>query len=413
MGRTGEAELRLIGPPQVDGQPPQLSLREPTGPNVSVDAVVVRGSASDSLGVREVKVRIGSEREGQLRFGPEVFADSDDGFATFQAEVSVPSGPFVIEVKAIDVSGLATVIRRPLVNQLEAQWSQARSVPLFLREAPTADVVLDLDRAGLNAVIDPSIQRDLRLLDLDSLPLLRGVLEQIKGACGTDWQRDDPDPNHNCDLTPLGRTFGTTPGEWRLSPEYSLVRLLTLTPANVVVEGTSIAGLQGLADFLRLGGGFRQILADTLGIARTAEIVNTGSLADSLRTGLVAPHPATSADGALPITLFDAMNDLMPLRDKFGPAGDHPGVLDPSSRPRGVVFTPDFRMRLTASSNLRWLDGVDMGAGKEYISVILDTTGPTLNDVLEFDFVDPARFVIEGLASSPTVDLRISVDENG
>ncbi|MEM7674810.1 MAG: hypothetical protein AAF449_02275, partial [Myxococcota bacterium] len=412
LGRSGEAVLRLIGPPQVDGRPPELTITEP-GAIIDAEAVLVRGTAVDSLGVREVKIRVGVEREGQLRFGREWFARSSNGFSTFEAEVLVPSGPFILEVKAIDVSGLATVIRREVLNQRKAEWSQARRIPLFLRDGqPVSDIVLDLNRAGVNEVIDPSIQRDLKLLDLDSRPLLQGVLDQIKGACGNDWRRDDPDPNHDCDLTALGRTFGASSGGWRLSPEYSLVRLLTLTPANVVVEGTSIAGLQGLADFLRLGGGFRQILADTLGIARTDEIVSTQNLAEALRTGLVAPHPATGPDGSLPITLYDAMNDLTPLRETFGPVGGHPGVLDPASRPRGVVFTPDFRLLLTATSNLRWLDGVDMGRGKEYISVVVDTTGPTRNDVLEFDFVDPARFAIEGLAASPTVDLRISVDEN-
>ena len=413
FGRSGEATIRVLGQPQVDRVPPELVVEQPSEAEIDADTVLVTGAATDRLGVREVKARVGVVVDGQLRFGASTLATSQDGFANFELELPVPSGPFVLEVKAIDVSGLATKVTRELVNRRVAEWSQERRIPLLLRDAePSVRVRLDLDREGVNEVIDPSIQRTLTLFELDPLPSLRDLLDQIKTACGTAWQRDNPNPNHNCALTPLGRTFVGSDGRWQTSSEYSLVRILTLTPANVVVEGTSVAGLQGLADFLRLGGGFRQILADLLGIARTDEIVNTGSLAEALRTGLVAPHPATTSDGDLPITLFDAMNDLTPLGSKFGPVPGHPGVLDPTVAPQGTVFDMNFQISIEAESNLRWLDGVDLSEGKEYISIVVDRQGPTFDDVLEFDFNDPRRFAIAGLVPEPTIDLRVSFPEN-
>ena len=413
LGRSGEAVLTVAGQPEIDRIPPQLTIDTPSVERVDADSVVVSGSASDRLGVREVKVRVGPVVDGTARFGPAAFASSSDGFATFSVEVAIPSGQFTLEVKAIDVSGLATTTLLELTNDRVAEWSQEQRLPLFLRDnAPVSTVRLDLDRTGVNEIIEPSIQRDLRLFDLDPGPSLSDVLDQIKTACGTDWQLDRSEPNHNCDLTPLGRTFEGPDGRWQTSAEYSLVRILTLTPANVVVDGTSVAGLQGLADFLNLGGGFSQILAETLGISRTAEIVNTPNLVEALRTGLLAPHPATTNVGDMPITLFDAMNDLTPLGVTFGPAGLHPGILDPSTQPRGEVFTEDFLISIVAESNLRWLDGVDLNRGKDYISVVVDTRGPSFEDVLEFDFNDPSRFAIAGLAAAPTVDLRVAFPEN-
>ena len=114
----------------------------------------------------------------------------------------------------------------------------------------------------------------------------------------------------------------------------------------------------------------------------------------------------------LPVTLFDAMNDLEPLGDLLGPSGGHPGILDPSTPPRSVVFGPDFQMNIVAQSNLRWLDGVVLGGGKDYIALVVDVTGPGFEDVVEFDFTDPARFEVLGLVDSPTVDLRFAIAEN-
>src|SRR5690606_19193301 len=110
---------------------------------------------------------------------------------------------------------------------------------------------------------------------------------------------------------------------------------------------------------LNLGGGFQQILAETLGIERTREIVTTAAVVKALQENWIASHPAASPGAKLSITLYDAMRDLGPLPQRFGPSGSHPGLLDPSFTPHSAVFGPNFRMLLVARSNLRWLDGVD------------------------------------------------------
>src|SRR5690606_24276929 len=114
---------------------------------------------------------------------------------------------------------------------------------------PQSELKLSLDRKGLDEVITPEIQKDILLLELDPNPLLKNSLEQMMDMCGTEWRKDQKDPKHDCSKT----EFKGPDGTWKTSAEYSLIRILTMTPANVVVEGTAIAGVQGLSDFLGTG----------------------------------------------------------------------------------------------------------------------------------------------------------------
>ncbi len=421
-GREGRASITLTGRAQVDREAPKLTVLAPVDQQqLSAAHVKVHGTATDDIGVREVKVRVATLdiATQDWIWGEYAFAQTQDGYQTWEREVALPAGAVQIEVRAIDLNGLASKVAIHLVNAFQAPWTEEIALPLKLR-ADTGSPVLrfDLDRKGVSEVISDDVQKDIRVLELDTTSLLTSALTQIKESCGVDWRQDNADPKHDCSKTELGRTFGagTT---WRTSPEYSFVRLLTMTPANVVVAGTSISGLQGIADTLGTGGGFRTILRETLGIARTREIVTTPSVVTALRENWLASHPAVSADAKLPITLYDVMQDLASIADRFGPASGHPGILDPSFTPRSVVLGPQFRMILEARSNLRWLDGVDLSgdglrAQKDYMAHVVDTVGPTYDDVLEFDFNDPTKFDIPaaGLVAAPTVDLRMRVLEN-
>jgi Bacterial Ig domain len=417
LGHVGEATIHLSARPDVDRDPPLIEVTShKAGQHVDADVLPLVGTAFDRIGVREVKVRVGTLLPGttELRWGDATAAVTTDGFAHWKASIAIPMGPFAIEAKAIDVHGLAARQELALVSDFVAEWGPERVVPLRLRDGePRSAVDMSLDRTGVNEVIAPDIQKDILLLELDPNPLLQSSLEAIKLACGTGWRADDPNPHHDCSLTELGRTFRGPDGTWKTSTEYSMVRILTMTPANVVVDGTSIEGLKNIADGailgIKIGGGFNQVLAETLGIPRTQEIVPTPALAHSLRQRWLAVHPNIRSDGRLPVMLYDAMHDLEPLGTRFGPAGNHPGVLDPASPPHGVVFGPDFRMTLKAISNLRWLDGVVLAQGKDYMATVVDQTGPTYDDVMEFDFQDPARFQVDGLVAAPTVDMRLKM----
>jgi hypothetical protein len=259
---------------------------------------------------------------------------------------------------------------------------------------------------------------EILLLELDSTPLLTNTLTTVRDACGLAWQFDDPDPHHDCSLTPLGQTFVGPDGTWQTSAEYAMVRLLTMTSANVDVSGTSSEGLAELADALSwIIDDYGTILSDVLQIPRTQPVITTDSLVESFRENFVATHPAAAEGGKLSLTLGDALSNLATLTDRYGPVGGHPGVLDPSFPVQGEVFGPDFKMIAVADSNLRLLEGVDAnqredGAGKGYASVIVDQVGPTFEDELEFDFNDPQKFRVEGLVEDLAVDMRFTLGES-
>ncbi len=283
---------------------------------------------------------------------------------------------------------------------------------LRLNDNPAGTLKLDMNKAEV-AELFGATARDIHLIDVASATLLQETLDAIKTACGTAWQQDDEDPKHNCDLTPLGQSFKGPNNTWESSPEYSLIRILTMTPANSRVGGTSIAGLQGLADALGIGGGFAEILAEALGIARTEEFITTPELVLALQQNLLATHPSIAGDGTqIPINLEDALLDLTTLTTKLGPAGEHPGVLAPGFQSFSEVLTPEFRMVAEATSNLRLLDGVDLSLGKDYMSTIVDLIGPDYDNALEFDFEDPNKFSITGVAPDPRVDMKFAVQES-
>ncbi len=283
---------------------------------------------------------------------------------------------------------------------------------LRLNDKPADPLTLNMNKAEV-AELFGETAKDIQLIEVESKALLTNTLNEIKNACGTAWNADDPDPKHNCDLTELGKTFKGPDSTWKTSPEYSLVRILTMTPANSRVDGTSIAGMQGLADALGIGGGFAQILAESLGIARTEEFITTPELVLALQRNLLATHPAVGGDGSsLPVNLEDALKDLTTLGTKLGPVGNHPGILAPGFQSFSEVLTADFTMIAQADSNLRLLDGIDLSAGKDYMSTIVDLTGPEFDNALEFDFEDPKKFSITGVADSPTVDMRFAVREH-
>jgi hypothetical protein len=287
---------------------------------------------------------------------------------------------------------------------------------LRITDATPAPLTLEMNREEVAELFGDRAD-EILLLELDSTPLLTNTLTTVANACGLAWQFDDPDPNHDCSQTPLGQTFVGPDGTWQTSPEYAMVRLLTMTPANVDVSGTSSEGLAELADALSwIIDDYGQILADVLAIPRTAPVITTESLVASFRDNFVASHPAVGEGGRLALTLEDALSNLSTLAGRYGPLDGHPGIVDPSFPVQGEVFGPGFKMIAEAESNLRLVEGVDAdqgqdGAGKGYASVVVDQIGPTYEDELEFDFENAEKFRVEGLVEDLTVDMRFRLGE--
>jgi hypothetical protein len=294
----------------------------------------------------------------------------------------------------------------------DAEFGPEASYPLRLNESEPAPLVLAMDRTEVAELFGEQAA-SIRLLSLDPSPLLANTLDALRNACGDEWEEDNEDPNHDCTLTELGQTFGGMASPWQASAEYALVRLLTMTPANVDVSGTTSEQLANLVDALASVGEvppFSQVLADALGRERTEPMVSEEALVMSLREHFVGSHPEVGPEKELEVTLADALADLTTLADRYGPVGDHPGII--AGEVGGAVFGPDFQMVVTADSNLRIVDGVDGSGGKGFVTVLADATGPTYDDELEFDFSDPDRFRLEGLVDDLRVDLRVRLDEH-
>lgn len=312
----------------------------------------------------------------------------------------------------------------------------------FLRidDEPVPPVKLEMDKAKVLEVFGVEATKKIKLLDVETDKLLTTVLGQIQNACGdwwngATWVPDTNDKDKDGDKlekivkqpappdcskgNELGKSFGPN---WKTTPQFAMVRLLSMTPGTVDVDGTA---LQTTKEYLAVNPKvpftLEGLLADSLGIEINQGFIPLEQLTLALQQTLIASHPASSRDpqnpdagdpkGKLPVTLYDAVMDMQPLADKFSASGDHPGILVPDDKDfttHSDALTPAFLMRAVAESNLRLVEGVDasIGAGSMFISS--DPDAP-----LAFDFLDPEKVQMLGIADAPTVDMRMAIHELG
>lgn len=313
----------------------------------------------------------------------------------------------------------------------------------FLRidDDPVPPVRLEMDKAKVLEVFGVDAAKKIKLLDVETDKLLQYVLVEIQNACGTQWNQakwvkdaTDKDKDGNKDelvLQPppasdcakgneLGKSFGPA---WKTSAEFAMVRLLSMTPATADVDGTTLQLMaQAFAENPNLfTSTFQDLLAKSLGIDMNAAFIPLENLTLALQQNLIASHPASTRldpndpnspgdpAGKLPVTLYDAVMDMQPLAAKFSEIeGVHAGILlpdDDTFTTRSDALTAEFLMRAVADSNLRLVEGVDVssGAGSMFISAAADP--------LVFDFLDPEKVQMLGIAAMPTVDMRMAITE--
>jgi hypothetical protein len=98
----------------------------------------------------------------------------------------------------------------------------------------------------------------------------------------------------------------------------------------------------------------------------------------------------------IPVSLGDALQDLVGLGTKLGPMGDHPGILFEATP--APVLLPNFAMTVSARTRLAQHDAIDVGAGKTYVFI-----RPADGEILDFDFLNPDWFQVQGIADEPEV----------
>jgi len=337
--------------------------------------------------------------------GPYQATSTSDGWATWKATAPLWPGANTIRVRARDKTGLVTSKDVSVINVTNKTWSDPLSLTLHWNAPQWPSVTLTMDKAGVQALFSPAKAAQIVLMKLDVTSLIASTFNKIRNACGKGWHK----PNN------LAKSC---PKDWG-QPEINLWRLVTMTPANVNLAGTSIEGMKEMGKTLSNWGlmdDFDDVLAAALGISKYGLIVGDKAIAEAMVADVIATHPNALPDGRLPVTLQDGLSDLKSLGPRFDAAGKHPGFLDKTKPPFAKVLTDTFEMTMTATSNLAWHDGVRLGSGvaasKSYIALVVDKTGPTFDDVLEFEFLDPKKFQISGLASNPTTHITMKVTEH-
>jgi hypothetical protein len=287
-----------------------------------------------------------------------------------------------------------------------AKFGDAQQFTLALTAPSPVSIVLD--KTKLNAVLTAAEQQALVLRNVDPAPAITTALATIVNQCGTGWQLDQPDPGCDCSGTGWLGPGGT----WVSSPEFTFVRLMTLTPANSILTGSIDESLNDVATAFGIGGGAQQLVADTLGIARTAPLTTQAGFVTTFVSNVVKSHPNAPA-GTFPLRFYDAMNGMSPWNALLGPNGAHPGVFDSSFPVSAQVLGAGFSITANGTSNVHVHQGVVLGsasASAGELAAIVDTTGPTYDDPAELA-LDAASLVVSTLPATATITPRFKIYE--
>ena len=226
MGNSGSASIDLTGRSRVDEDPPEVEiLSHSDGDTIDTGTLALEGTAFDRAGIRELKVRVGTPTDNSTIWSDYVFATTTDGYTSWNVDLDVDPGEQVVEARAIDVNGLATSEVITLFNDFVPEWSEEETFFLRLRENEGPNLIrMELDRQGVSEVINEDIQQAITLLELDPVPLLTNTLNEIKYACGSDWER-----NNSNDMNLLFQAMARLADA---APDKTLVYLSNLDQGN-------------------------------------------------------------------------------------------------------------------------------------------------------------------------------------
>jgi hypothetical protein len=275
------------------------------------------------------------------------------------------------------------------------QVGQTRELELRALKLEVTGFEERLDAAALRALPDETLA-SVWLLDLDLRPVLVTALEQLR------------------DLSEADAAALTVPAQ-------NLRRLLRTTPDNVILTGTKLEELIGLAG--AVGVPPARALADLLQIGLTDEVLPVDVAAAALADGLVASHPRAQfrpgpatpenpsglvpvAPGSIPITLLDVADGFTSLASRFGAVGAHPGFV---SAVDGLdVLLDDFEMVVAIDVNALPYKGVDLTSASV---ASVNSTPSQIDGLFPTDSAD--WLTIRGLVAEPKIGaLTLTVVEN-
>ena len=350
-----------------DATPPDLDVPFARGepPRTESNRIVVRGTVSDEGGVADVAIvnDTGGRREALVR--------ADGGF---EQTVQLEPGGNRFEVVAQDRAG--NVQRVPLTIVRE------RLIRLAAAESQGA-TQLRLDKRGLSELLTEDAQRRLELV---TISLRTPVIEALRAI-------REPE------------RFGLDTSGWGPA-ETNMANVLRMTPDVADLSSSSIEELLAIAPAVGLPS--PRLLAQLLDIEPTDTFLSIENLGEVILELLIATHPEVVRDAAgepsLRVTLYDALQDLAPVAERFGPAEGHPGFLTGESR--ATVFEPGFLLSVPVRSNIDVREGVDASAQTKAFLFVFDE-----DSTISIDFVSDDATIV-GVADEPTVDLEFVLSEN-
>ena len=343
-----------------------MTLQTPDQARTDEASITVRGTVADTHGIASLQIL--PDAGGVRTLEPS---------SPWETTLELDAGANDFEVVVTDRAGLVT----------RTSFTATRSRPIHLRppEPGSGAARLELDRAALEAFLSVADQRALELVSLELRPAIVAALRAIRDPVAYDID-----------------TSGWT------QPEWNLYRLLNMTPDTADLRGSAVEDLLDLGSAIGLPS--PRLLAELLDIDLTAPFVDIEIAAQVLLERLVATHPNVGLDPdtgepVVSITMYDVLEDLAPLAQRLGPAGDHPGIL--TGQTRAQVLEPGFLMTLEANSNLTQYDAIDASAGRKDYLFALEG-----EQVLTFDFLDEQTFTVVGLVAEPAVDLQVALQEH-
>jgi hypothetical protein len=357
-----------------DNAPPELTLTAPgPGPTLRTDddVITLEGEVSDDQGVAEVRVETASGG-GQA--------------ASLDAPGQPESQPWKVDLKLVPGVNKLLLVARDVggnVSKTPIEITSSRVHRLSAPKSNQGSTTLALDRTAMSALLKDDDQKKLKLATISLRPAVVAALGAIK----------EPE-KHGVDTKLWG------------APEHNMNTLLNMTPDTANLQGSSVQALLNIAGAVGLPPA--RVLAELLGLDVTSSFVALDIATDVIMEQLIGNHPNIDHDDkgqpAITVSLYDVFQDLHTIGQRFGPAGDHPGFL--SGQTEAKVLEPGFRMQVPVRSNLEQYDGLDASADSKAALFVLGG-----DKVLELDFSSNA-FSIVGLTDEPTVDLRMTLQEN-
>ena len=281
---------------------------------------------------------------------------------------------------------------------------ETRSVELrFLRlDAKNFEQVLTKKDLLDKSRFPERILRETWLLDMDLEPLITNALTTLVS-------------------TPAEEAYGLA------ASSRNMWKLLNMTPANTVLDGTSLAPLLGVGKAVGLSPTL--ILSDLIGVPQNQQIISVDLTTGAVIEHVVSTHPNAQwrrgpvnaehpdgrykvAPGSMPVSLYDVLTDFAELPKSFGPAQadpglpPHPGFIKDASPI--VAATDDFAMTVRVNLNALPYKGLDL---TDASVASVNSTSSQITSV--FDFSTPEWMEIKGLVPELVIDeMTMAIYEN-